>query len=274
MSTPSPLSTHIFALAPKVLRSGHGVTWLSYLGLDEQQKAAEFRSADDATNFAAQHALMRAIAATALDVRPTKASEIPVDRTCKICGESLEHGKPRISGVNVNMARSNGMAVGAFINNDMTDGALLLGVDIERLRGGLLESFDQVLLTDAEQERMSLLSEDSARIFRLLLWNAKEAVLKATGHGLPAGLQNVSIDCTDLPQQIETIDRFSTRARLALEGTRALDFWIRWHQLEEYFIAVATSQPLDSQVHQVSTPLELKRLMSSLKRCETQNLRE
>lgn len=266
MSTPSPLSTHIFALAPEVLRSGHGVNWLSYLGLEEQQRAAEFRSADDATNFAAQHALMRAIAATALDVRPTKASEIPVDRTCKICRESFEHGKPRIAGVNVNMARSNGMVVGAFINNDMTDGSLLLGVDIERLRGGLLESFDQVLLTDAEQEHLSSLAEASAHVFRLLLWNAKEAVLKATGHGLPAGLQNVTIDCAELPQQIEAIDGFSVRATLILEEAPAQSFWVRWHQLEEYFIAVATSQPLNSRVHQVSTPLELKRLVNSLKR--------
>lgn len=159
-------------------------SWLSYLGLAEQQHAAQLPTPAAAVSYLSTQALMRAMAAARLDVPSSAASEIEVDRSCTLCTSGKKHGKPRIAGVNFNMSQVNPLVVGAFSRNPST----VLGVDVETMDARLFSGFARLALSDEERafyERVAQERPASAlRLLSLALWTAKEAVLKATGHGL------------------------------------------------------------------------------------------
>lgn len=159
-------------------------SWLSYLGLAEQQHAAQLPTPAAAVSYLSTQALMRAMAAARLDVPSSAASEIEVDRSCTLCTSGKKHGKPRIAGVNFNMSQVNPLVVGAFSRNP----SAVLGVDVETMDARLFSGFARLALSDEERafyERVAQERPASAlRLLSLALWTAKEAVLKATGHGL------------------------------------------------------------------------------------------
>lgn len=140
---------------------------------------------------------MRAMAAARLDVPSSAASEIEVDRSCTLCTSGKKHGKPRIAGVNFNMSQVNPLVVGAFSRNP----SAVLGVDVETLDARLFSGFARLALSNEERafyERVA--QERPAPVLHLLsvaLWTAKEAVLKATGHGLSVVPSLVRVQLTD-----------------------------------------------------------------------------
>ena len=140
---------------------------------------------------------MRAMAAARLDVPSSAASEIEVDRSCALCTSGKKHGKPRIAGVNFNMSQVNPLVVGAFSRNP----SAVLGVDVETLDARLFSGFARLALSNEERafyERVA--QERPAPVLHLLsvaLWTAKEAVLKATGHGLSVVPSLVRVQLTD-----------------------------------------------------------------------------
>ena len=140
---------------------------------------------------------MRAMAAARLDVPSSAASEIEVDRSCTLCTSGKKHGKPRIAGVNFNMSQVNPLVVGAFSRNS----SAVLGVDVETLDARLFSGFARLALSDEERtfyERVA--QERPAPVLHLLsvaLWTAKEAVLKATGHGLSVVPSLVRVQLTE-----------------------------------------------------------------------------
>ena len=139
----------------------------------------------------------RAMAAARLDVPSSAASEIEVDRSCTLCTSGKKHGKPRIAGVNFNMSQVNPLVVGAFSRNS----SAVLGVDVETLDARLFSGFARLALSNEERtfyERVA--QERPAPVLHLLsvaLWTAKEAVLKATGHGLSVVPSLVRVQITD-----------------------------------------------------------------------------
>ncbi len=256
-STVQQQSIDLFLLPSRALRTGHGVSWLAYVGIREQMRAAEFKNPEDALNFAAQHTLMRCMLASALGVRPTAAAaEIPVDRTCRVCAAGAQHGKPRVEGVEFSMSRSTGMVAGA-----LTRSGGQLGADIERIRGSYFSGFDRIALGEAEKTALATMTQTPAQVARHLLWTAKEAVLKATGHGLVAGPHRVSLPVVDFPATVDAADGFSTRATLALEGEEPQDFWVSWRVRGEFVLAVATNAPHSVRVHEVATPLAVRQVL-------------
>ena len=90
----------IFALLTRTMYGSLRFSWLSYLGLAEQQHAAQLPTSTAAVSYLSTQALMRAMAAARLDVPSSAASEIEVDRSCALCTSGKKHGKPRIAGVN------------------------------------------------------------------------------------------------------------------------------------------------------------------------------
>ena len=174
----------IFALPTRTMYGSLRFSWLSYLGLAEQQHAAQLPTSTAAVSYLSTQALMRAMAAARLDVPSSAASEIEVDRSCALCTSGKKHGKPRIAGVNFNMSQVNPLVVGAFSRNP----SAVLGVDVETLDARLFSGFARLALSNEERafyERVA--QERPAPVLHLLsvaLWTAKEAVLKATGHGL------------------------------------------------------------------------------------------
>ena len=187
----------IFALPTRTMYGSLRFSWLSYLGLAEQQHAAQLPTATAAVSYLSTQALMRAMAAARLDVPSSAASEIEVDRSCTLCTSGKKHGKPRIAGVNFNMSQVNPLVVGAFSRDCST----VLGVDVETLDARLFSGFARLALSDEERtfyERVA--QERPAPVLHLLsvaLWTAKEAVLKATGHGLSVVPSLVPVQLTD-----------------------------------------------------------------------------
>lgn len=174
----------IFALPTRTMYGPLRFSWLSYLGLAEQQHAAQLPTPAAAVSYLSTQALMRAMAAARLDVSSSAASEIEVDRSCALCTSGKKHGKPRIAGVNFNMSQVNPLVVGAFSRNP----SAVLGVDVETMDARLFSGFARLALSNEERtfyERVAQERPASAlRLLSLALWTAKEAVLKATGHGL------------------------------------------------------------------------------------------
>ena len=187
----------IFALPTRTMYGSLRFSWLSYLGLAEQQHAAQLPTSTAAVSYLSTQALMRAMAAARLDVPSSAASEIEVDRSCTLCTSGKKHGKPRIAGVNFNMSQVNPLVVGAFSRNC----SAVLGVDVETLDARLFSGFARLALSDEERtfyERVA--QERPAPVLHLLsvaLWTAKEAVLKATGHGLSVVPSLVRVQLTD-----------------------------------------------------------------------------
>lgn len=197
--TARPLSerVQIFALPTRTMYGSLRFSWLSYLGLAEQQHAAQLPTSTAAVSYLSTQALMRAMAAARLDVPSSAASEIEVDRSCALCTSGKKHGKPRIAGVNFNMSQVNPLVVGAFSRNP----SAVLGVDVETLDARLFSGFARLALSNEERtfyERVA--QERPAPILHLLsvaLWTAKEAVLKATGHGLSVVPSLVRVQLTE-----------------------------------------------------------------------------
>ena len=187
----------IFALPTRTMYGSLRFSWLSYLGLAEQQHAAQLPTSTAAVSYLSTQALMRAMAAARLDVPSSAASEIEVDRSCTLCTSDKKHGKPRIAGVNFNMSQVNPLVVGAFSRNS----SAVLGVDVETLDARLFSGFARLALSNEERsfyERAA--QERPAPVLHLLsvaLWTAKEAVLKATGHGLSVVPSLVRVQLTD-----------------------------------------------------------------------------
>lgn len=187
----------IFALPTRTMYGSLRFSWLSYLGLAEQQHAAQLPTSTAAVSYLSTQALMRAMAAARLDVPSSAASEIEVDRSCTLCTSGKKHGKPRIAGVNFNMSQVNPLVVGAYSRNP----SAVLGVDVETLDARLLSGFARLALSNEERtfyERVA--QERPAPVLHLLsvaLWTAKEAVLKATGHGLSVVPSLVRVQLTD-----------------------------------------------------------------------------
>lgn len=187
----------IFALPTRTMYGSLRFSWLSYLGLAEQQHAAQLPTSTAAVSYLSTQALMRAMAAARLDVPSSAASEIEVDRSCTLCTSGKKHGKPRIAGVNFNMSQVNPLVVGAFSRN----ASAVLGVDVETLDARLFSGFARLALSNEERtfyERVA--QERPAPVLHLLsvvLWTAKEAVLKATSHGLSVVPSLVRVQITD-----------------------------------------------------------------------------
>ncbi|WP_237207597.1 4'-phosphopantetheinyl transferase family protein [Rothia nasimurium] len=248
----------LFCMPAETLRTGHGVSWLAYVGLAEQARAAEFKNPDEALAFAAQHTLMRCMAASHLGVKATSASEIPVDRTCLLCVSSQPHGKPRIEGVNLSMARALGLAAGVT-----GPAGLSIGLDLITVRGSYYDSFDRIALADYEKRVVASLPTAEAALARHLLWSAKEAVLKATGYGLALAPSTVMLALPPLPAALEDAHGLTARASVQLPGeAQPRTYWVTWQVHEgTYLLAIASDQPHALTSHRVTAPLMVRRAL-------------
>lgn len=162
-----------------------------FLPASSRAAAAGLHHEQDRLSYRASHAILRLMAARALDQDPLRAATLPLTRLCRSCG-STGHGKPAVGGVELSLSRSSGVV--------MVGSAPVgypIGVDIERLPGEIFNGFDAYALSACERD--SLRPGDIAG--RLRLWVGKEALLKATGHGLsvePHRLTIVGGSCSGL----------------------------------------------------------------------------
>lgn len=162
--------------------------------LDERERQ-RMRRKRDRVAFITAHGLQRRTIGDHLGVEP---QDLRFERRCATCG-SDRHGKPRIVGHpdwSYSLSYTGSLAVVALSN------AGEVGVDIESITGADHDGFDQVTLAPEEVPGFSGYADDDLAAARATVWARKEAVLKATGHGLVVDPTEVVVTAPGEPARL------------------------------------------------------------------------
>ena len=144
--------------------------------LDDQERARADRKREPA-HFVTGHALVRRLLGELLDRDPASLS---FARRCTTCRSEL-HGKPSVvdvPGWHFSLSYTNSLAV--VVAAEGTE----VGVDTEDLTDADFEGFVGTTLARDEEAAFEGLTGRDLLLARARVWARKEAVLKATGHGL------------------------------------------------------------------------------------------
>lgn len=153
--------------------------WEGTLGREERVRAARLRAAGDRAVYIAAHGAARELLGRRLDVEPASLRFV-----------TEPGGRPRLENASISfsLSRTNGAALVAVSS------AGPVGVDIERVSPGRNDD----LVADrffSPAERIALEArppgERTAVFFRI--WTRKEALLKAIGSGIHAGIERIDV---------------------------------------------------------------------------------
>ena len=202
---------------------------LDVLDTHERERAAR-RS--DPHPFITAHALLRRLVAdeTGVDRRA-----IIFERRCATCGTD-RHGKPHVVGmrdVHVSVSYGERMAVAAVTSLGE------VGVDVEDLESADFDGFNSVTLDPSEVDQLANLRGDALLGARAQLWSRKEAILKATGHGLVVDPSQVVVSAHDAPAEL-----LEWKAPQHLPGSMRVSDLDLGHDEHRAAVAVLTTQPL------------------------------
>ncbi|MFC6081813.1 4'-phosphopantetheinyl transferase family protein [Sphaerisporangium aureirubrum] len=143
----------------------------------ELERALRFHRDADRRRFLTACLLLRMAAAAHLDIAP---HQVHVERRCPDCGKP--HGKPHIlhtpSPLYASVSHSGDRVAVAL----STAGPI--GVDVEQIPDAPVNELIRSALTPAEQDIVRSMPEQNQHAAFTRIWVVKEAVLKATGHGL------------------------------------------------------------------------------------------
>lgn len=165
------MSLSVFVREARVSESAADLT---VLDASERARAERKR---DSTPFVTGHALVRRSLGELLDRDP---AELAFVRRCATCG-SEQHGKPSpidAPGWFFSLSYTANLAIVA-----VTEG-VDVGVDVEELDDAGFEGFAPATLAPEEVPAFDGLSGHELLVARARVWARKEAILKATGHGL------------------------------------------------------------------------------------------
>ena len=169
-------------------------TLSTQLSDDEKIRANKLIKQSQRHTFISSHAAMRRILADKLDMSPDD-----------IHYQLQEHGKPFIDnnmGLSFNLSHSHDYAILAVSAH------CKLGVDIEKIQPHRdLIAISERFFSKDEFEWLKSLPEDLLFTEFYQLWCHKEAFLKATGQGIQAGLQHISLSQADLTHVKNVIDQ-------------------------------------------------------------------
>lgn len=144
--------------------------------LDDTERARSERKRDPVP-FVSAHALVRTVLARRLEAAP---QDLRFLRRCPTCG-SRTHGKPTLAGhqgIAFSLSYTDTLAVIA-----VTDG-IDVGVDVEHVSEADFGGFARVTMAPDEADAFGDLHGAELLSARAQVWARKEAILKATGHGL------------------------------------------------------------------------------------------
>lgn len=165
----------------------------------ERTRLSTFRRAGDRDRYLTAHALVRLLLAPLVGSAPTA---LRFAASCPLCGQH-GHGKPRLVDVGANstdvsfsLAHSGDRVVVAVA------GGGPVGVDVEQLvsRGpDQLDLLSRELLSSTEHMTYRALPVETRSDALTTWWTRKEAVVKATGHGLGIPPADISVTAPDQP---------------------------------------------------------------------------
>ncbi|WP_241687865.1 4'-phosphopantetheinyl transferase superfamily protein [Janthinobacterium sp. 17J80-10] len=189
------------------------------LSAEEQQRSQRFHFEHDRTHYLAAHALLRLCLGHHLACPPQQV-QMATDR----------NGKPHLAGqfsaspLHFNLSHTGGM-VACIVTHSRT-----CGIDVERIRP-LPEMAGMARTVFSAAEIAWLESQEDATRSQAFftLWTLKEAYIKATGLGMSAPLQKITLDPATL-----RVEDHSLPAQL-----RVAWLFDYWHPDPEHALAVA-----------------------------------
>ncbi|MFW5471020.1 4'-phosphopantetheinyl transferase family protein [Knoellia sp. CPCC 206435] len=202
---------------------------LDLLDAGERERA---HRRSDPNPFVTAHALLRRLVAEQTGADPRALS---FERRCATCG-THRHGKPHIVGMRdvfVSVSYGEHLAVAAVTRLGE------VGVDVEDLESADFDGFGSVTLDDAETPWLEGLVGDDLLAARALVWARKEAVLKATGHGLVVDPSQVVVSPPD--QMAALVEWKAAQHPPGPTQLADVDVGARDHRAA---VAVLTSRPL------------------------------
>ncbi|MEV0371716.1 4'-phosphopantetheinyl transferase superfamily protein [Streptomyces sp. NPDC050636] len=162
---------------------------LALLSREERARYEQLRPAAGA-HYAGIHAGLRRLLAEYLDVAPADIRIGPA--RCPGCG-AHDHGPPHILWPHTELVFSLSRS-GPHWLVGVTLGPRRIGVDIETVRNIVVEEVAPAAFSPAELAVLYGESDVSARTAMFYrAWTRKEAVVKASGVGIVAGLRNVEV---------------------------------------------------------------------------------
>ena len=154
---------------------------LETLSLAERERRDALWRAEDRARFTVACTLLRVVVSRHLGCSPADA---PIHRSCPDC--SRPHGKPEVpgTGLHVSLSHSGDRIVVAATY------AGPVGVDVEEFSPDLnVPAMAPAILSPAELAEWTGATPDDFYAY----WTRKESVLKATGHGLRAPMNGVTV---------------------------------------------------------------------------------
>jgi 4'-phosphopantetheinyl transferase len=174
-----------------------GERLVALLGETERDRLARLRAPGAAGLYLAAHALARIVVAAHAGMPP---EALVWDTTCRHCG--AEHGKPRLldttgagtpaGGLDFSLSHSGRRLAVAVAS-------AIVGVDVEAVDRPGVASLARRVLAPAERPGYARVAASGADRALLVYWTRKEAVLKATGHGLAMPLSEIVVSAPDEP---------------------------------------------------------------------------
>jgi 4'-phosphopantetheinyl transferase len=158
---------------------------LDVLSADELDRAAAYRATAHAHAFIRARAMLRRVLAGYVGA---PAERLRFDTTCALCGAG--HGKPVLLDADGRLSFSLSHARGAVVV--AVSGGAPVGIDVEH-RSSAATAGELAAATRCAAEPIGA---DALPVELLRHWTRKEALLKATGHGLAVALSEVTLERT------------------------------------------------------------------------------
>lgn len=163
----------------------------------ERDRYERFMRAEDKARFVTGRFLARNVLSEATGLAP---GGIRFTTDCPHCGGA--HGKPRFPGSGLDFSLSHS---GDRVVLVLSDGPEV-GVDVERESDRDVDRLGTMVLSAPERDVLqSLPPEQRKRAFHSY-WCRKEALLKATGHGLAASMTAIHVSGPDEPAAVLSWD--------------------------------------------------------------------
>jgi 4'-phosphopantetheinyl transferase len=161
---------------------------LDLLDDGERARHAGFLRAEDRARFLVAHALVRIVAAHHAGVAPRELRY----------ADGAPHTKPRFAGLAANLEASISHSAERVVV--AVSRGVELGVDVERVAAASEdESLAQSVLGPDEQRELRRSAEPARAWAFCRYWTRKEAILKATGHGLSVSPKAIAVTSPTRP---------------------------------------------------------------------------
>lgn len=199
----------------------------------ERERRDRYAFEADRARFAVGAALLRLVAGRMLGVAPEL---VAVDRRCRTCGRP--HGKPGLGagGPHLSVSHSGSYAAVATCQDAP------VGVDVEHVAR---RTDYQALVRHVLSPEEAPAAVDAAAFLRY--WVRKEALVKATGDGLGAGLRQVTVSGPQEPPRLLSYP--------GQPGLRAALHDLAGRPGHPAALAVLTSDPLEVTEHDAASLL-------------------